>query len=95
MTTKIDFLPSTAELKPYPLHLRQNLAADRDRLSDLARELGYDERALVYVALEELRAYRHCLRETRQSLADSLAERGVEWNPDVAGGSQAPRSVSL
>jgi hypothetical protein len=66
MNNAIDFLPP-AEPRPYPLHLRQNLAADRDRLSDLARELGYEAKDWSYLALAEMQRYRNAMHAYRQA----------------------------
>jgi hypothetical protein len=89
------FLPP-AEPVSYPLHLREPLREDYQRLSALARELGYEPKsAVAYLALEQIVAYRDCLRETRRILADVLAGRGIEWNPDSAAAMPKTLPVSL
>jgi hypothetical protein len=81
MTTAPTFMPAT-ETRPYPLHMQGELAPDRQRLSDLAKELGYQVKDWPFLALEELARYRDAMHSYRQALVDlgELGELPV-WAP--------------
>jgi hypothetical protein len=66
--TETTFLPP-ARLASYPLHLREPQRQDHERLSALARELGYEpSSAIVSLAIAELQRYREAMHGFRNVL---------------------------
>jgi hypothetical protein len=92
MTTTTE-LPAETGTRPYPLLARQALAADRDRLLELARETGIDQKDWPWLALRALRTYRVAMNGYRDALVEHGLLRPLPapefWNEaglDVRGG---------